>query len=398
MQKAILFIIDGLGDLPHPDTGKTPLQTARLLNFERMAKEGSTGLMSTISNGIVPGSDVSHLQILGYDPKEFYPGRGPLEAYGAGMELKKGDIAFRANFATMVNGKITDRRAGRIDSISAKKLETAVNMKIDGVQFVFKATTEHRGALVMRGKGLSADITDSDPHHDNEAPICKSLDKKSAKTAKLINKFTSAVYKKLNVHEVNKGREKPANVVLLRSGGIAMQVEPFSKRFKMKAACVAGGALYKGIAKYLSMDVVDVQGATGDKNTDLVAKGNAAVTALKDHDFIFLHVKACDSFGHDGDFEGKKNMLIRIDNELLPILRESGAALVITGDHSTPCIRKAHSGHEVPVLLWAKGDRVDGGTTFDEVACMQGGLGHIKGKEILPIIMNVIEKAEKYGS
>ncbi|MDO8554283.1 MAG: 2,3-bisphosphoglycerate-independent phosphoglycerate mutase [Candidatus Micrarchaeota archaeon] len=398
MKKAILFIIDGLGDLPHPETGKTPLQTARLLNFERMAKEGSTGLMSTISNGVVPGSDVSHLQILGYDPKEFYPGRGPLEAYGANMELKKGDVAFRANFATLTGGKITDRRAGRIDSASAKKLESTINMKIDGVQFIFKATTEHRGALVMRGKGLSANITDSDPHHDNETPICKSLDKKSAKTAKLINKFTSEVYKKLNNHEVNKGREKPANVILLRSAGIAMQVPKFQEQFKLTAACIAGGALYKGIAKYLSIDVIEVDGATGDKNTSLTAKGNAAVTVLKNHDFVFLHVKACDSFGHDGDFEGKTNMLKRIDAELLPILRESGAAIIITGDHSTPCIRKAHSGHEVPILIWAKGERVDGGTTFDEIACMKGGIGHIRGKNVMPLILDIIEKAEKYGS
>lgn len=398
MNKAILFIIDGLGDLPNPETGKTPLQTARLLNFERMAREGVTGLMSTISPGIVPGSDVSHLQILGYDPGEFYCGRGPLEALGAGMELKKGDIAFRANFATMASGKITDRRAGRIDSTSAKKLEAAVNMKIDGVQFIFIATTEHRGALIMRGKGLGANVTDSDPHHDGEAPLCRQLDKKSAKTAKLINKFTAEVYKKLSKHEVNKTREKPANVVLLRSAGTAMQVPKFGQKFKLKAACVAGGALYKGIAKYLGMDVIDVKGATGTKDTNLVAKGNAVSAALNEHDFVFLHVKACDSFGHDGDFDGKKNMLLRIDNELLPILRETGATIVITGDHSTPCVRKAHSGHEVPVLVWSKGGRTDNVSAFDEVACMQGGLGHINGKNLMPMILDMIEKAEKYGS
>ncbi len=398
MQKAILFIIDGLGDLPNSETGKTPLQSARLLNFERMTKEGCTGLMSTISRGVVPGSDVSHLQILGYEPKEFYPGRGPLEALGADMELKKGDIAFRANFATMIDGKITDRRAGRIDSESAKKLESLVNMKIDGIQFLFKATTEHRGALIIRGKGLSADVTDSDPHSEGVAPLCKSLDKKSQKTAKLINRFTAEVYKRLGKHEVNKGREKPANVVLLRSGGVARQVPKFEDSFKLKATCVAGGALYKGIAKYLGMDIMKVEGATGTKDTNLIAKGNAAVKALETYDFVFLHVKACDSFGHDGDFEGKKNMLLRIDSELMPILRESGAAVIVTGDHSTPCTRKAHSGHEVPVLVWAKGERADTVQSFDEISCMQGGLGHIRGKNIMPLILNVIEKAEKYGS
>ncbi|MBI2079909.1 2,3-bisphosphoglycerate-independent phosphoglycerate mutase [Candidatus Micrarchaeota archaeon] len=399
-KKAVLFIIDGLGDLP-----PTPLQNANLPNFDKLASGGITGLMSTIDRGITPGSDVSHLQIFGYDPHGFYPGRGPLEALGLGIELKEGDIAFRANFAT-VNPKfeILDRRAGRIDTNSAKSLEKEVNMKIDAIEVLFKSSVEHRGALVLRGKNLSHEISDTDPHGSGSVLNSKSLTKSSSakKTAEILNKFTKEVYKKLNGNSLNKKRTEqklpPANIVLLRGAGQFKTVPTIQEKFGISVACVAGGALYKGIAKYVGMNVVAVPGATATKDTNLKAKGQAVLQALKSHDLVFLHVKACDSFGHDGNFEGKKAMLERIDRELLPVLMNSGAYVIITGDHSTPCIRKNHSGHEVPILIYGKGERSDSVQKFDEISCMNGGLGHIKGKDLMNIIIDIIERGKMYGS
>ncbi len=396
-KKAILLIIDGLGDLPTP---KTPLQMARKPNLDALAKAGMTGMLAPVKRYIVPGSDTSHLQILGYDPAIFYHGRGPLEALGLGMSMRNGDIAFRANFATVKDGKVIDRRAGRIDTKTATSLSRNLSMKIEDVQLEFCNSVEHRGALVLHGPGLSHNVCETDPHELGPLHACHPLDssREAAKTARIINRFTEISTRMLSAAPENRKRAKPANALLLRGAGYYAQVPSFTERFGIDAACVAGGALYKGIARYLAMDVVLVRGATGDRNTDLKAKAQAAVKALGDYDVVFMHVKACDSAGHDGDVEGKIRMIERIDAEAIPILRKSGAYLVITSDHSTPCCRKAHSGHEVPILVYGKDERTDGVTSFDEMSCACGGLGHIKGKDIIYLILNLIEKAQKYGS
>ncbi|MDD5339823.1 MAG: 2,3-bisphosphoglycerate-independent phosphoglycerate mutase [Candidatus ainarchaeum sp.] len=396
-KKAILLIIDGLGDLPTP---KTPLQMAKKPNLDRLAKNGMTGLLAPVKRYVVPGSDTSHLQLLGYEPSIFYHGRGPLEALGLGMDMRNGDVAFRTNFATVKNGRVIDRRAGRIDTKTAGALSRNLSMKIEDVQVEFKNSVEHRGALVLHGPGLSHNVCETDPHELGPVHECHPLDasREAAKTARIVNRFTEITGGMLSAAPENRKREKPANMLLLRGAGYYEKVPSFTERFGIEAACVAGGALYKGIARYLGMDVVIVPGATGDRNTNLRAKAQASVKALQDYDVVFMHVKACDSAGHDGDVEGKKRMLERIDAEAVPILEKSGAYIIITGDHSTPCCRKAHSGHEVPILVCGKGERTDGVTKFDEISCAEGGLGHIRGKDIVYLILNLIEKAEKYGS
>ncbi len=395
MNKAILLIIDGLGDLPTP---KTPLQAAKKPNFDKLAKSGAVGLLSPIAPYIVPGSDTAHLNILGYDPAIYYPGRGPLEALGAEIELHEGDVALRANFATIKNGEIIDRRAGRIATEDAKKLESTLNMQVEDVQVIFKSTVEHRGVVVLRGEGLSSHITDTDDHGEYRQCIPLDDSTESIKTAALINEFTNEARNKLADNPVNAKRKLPANIVLLRSPGGYKQIPSFKARFGIDGACVAGGALYKGIARAIGMNVINVPQATGDAKTNLKAKGAAAIEALVDHDFVFVHVKGCDSAGHDGDFATKKQFLERIDKELLPILIKSGAYIIITGDHSTPIIRKAHSGHPVPILVHGDNERVDDVKKFDEINCAKGGLGHLEGKSIVPLILNLINKAKKYGS
>jgi len=401
MKKAIILIIDGLGDLPTP---KTPLQAAKKPNLDKLAADGITGLLSTVGRGVVPGSDTSHLRIFGYEPKIWYPGRGPLEALGIGLELREGDVAFRANFATLKDGIVVDRRAGRIDTASAASISGRVSMRIEDVEVIFKNSVEHRGALVLRGPGLSPRVGDTDPHAREKVLECVPTDEspEAAKTARIVNKFTELIAGRLSQAPENKVREAkglpPANVLLLRGAGVFSQVPSFGERFELRAACIAGGALYRGVAKFIGMDNFLVPGATGDKNTDLVAKGNATIKALETYDLVFLHVKACDSFGHDGDFKGKTRMIERIDKELMPIIMKGGAYLFVTGDHSTPCCRKEHSGHEVPMLLNGPEERTDGVKKFDEISCMDGGLGHITGKHMMPIILNTLAKGKKFGS
>jgi 2,3-bisphosphoglycerate-independent phosphoglycerate mutase len=396
-KKAILLIIDGLGDLPTP---KTPLQLAKKPNLDRLARDSITGMLSPVRRYIVPGSDTSHLQILGYDPAIFYHGRGPLEALGLGMDMQAGDIAFRANFATLKGGKVVDRRAGRIDTKTASALSKNLSMRIEDVQLEFRNSVEHRGALVLHGPGLSHNVSETDPHGLGPLPDCEPLDesREAAKTARIVNQFTRTTMKILSAAPENAKRGMPANVLLLRGAGYYKQVPSFTERFGITGVCVAGGALYKGVARYVGMDVVLVPGATGDKNTDLKAKARAAVKALGTYDVVFMHVKACDSAGHDGDLKGKTKMIERIDAEAVPILAKSGAYLIVTGDHSTPCCRKGHSGHEVPILVNGKDERTDSVEKFDEISCSKGGLGQVRGKDIIYLILNLIEKAEKYGS
>jgi 2,3-bisphosphoglycerate-independent phosphoglycerate mutase len=403
MSKAIVLIIDGVGDLQTP---KTALQAAKKPNLDLLAKKGICGLLSPVGRGVVPGSDTSHLRLLGYEPKVCYPGRGPLEALGLGIELREGDVAFRANFATQKDGKVIDRRAGRIDTASAGLLSKNVQMRIEDIEVIFKNSVEHRGALVLRGPGLSSCISETDPHGLFPVLECLADDESSEakKTARIVNKFTLEIQKRLSLATENKSRaakgRPQANAILLRGAGMFSSVPSFSDRFGITGACVAGGALYRGVAKFIGMDTFLVPGATGDKNTDLKAKGNAALKALETHDLVFLHVKACDSFGHDGDMKGKTKMIERIDKELIPILMsvKGGACIVVTGDHSTPCSRKEHSGHEIPILMYGPDERADNVKKFDEISCMDGGLGHITGKHIMPIILNMMGKAKKYGS
>lgn len=413
MKKAILLIIDGLGDLPMARTAgrlertdsprldggaRTPLQAAKKPNLDRLAKAGICGMMSPIRRFIVPGSDVAHLNILGYDPSVFYHGRGPLEALGLGIRLHEGDVAFRANFASIHGGKVADRRAGRIDTATASALARHLSMKIGDVQIIFKSSVEHRGALVLRGPHLSHKISPTDAHEGEPAPQCHALEGSHAaeKTAKIVNRFSEMAMGLLSSAKENAGRKVPANAILLRGAGQFVKAPSFYERFGMKAACVAGGALYRGVATFIGMDLIMAQGASGDKNSDLESKAKAAAKALLEYDMVFLHIKMCDSFSHDGDCEGKIRAIEKIDR-IVPILEKSGACIVVTGDHSTPCSMKAHSGHEVPVLVY-RGERADDVRRFDEISCARGGLGHIRGKDIIPLIQNITGRAQKYGS
>jgi 2,3-bisphosphoglycerate-independent phosphoglycerate mutase len=396
--KGILLIMDGLGDLPD-SKGKTPLSSARTPNMDRMAREGELGLLSPIGRGNVPGSDTSHLTLLGYPYWEYYCGRGPLEALGSGIKLKAGDIAFRANFATVKNGKIADRRAGRIPTPLGVELGKRLGkMRIEGVEVSFRATVEHRGVLVMRGKGLGADVSDTDPHALSAVPRSRALKKGSEKTARVLNEFTRRAMAILAKAPENKGRKLPANAVLCRGSGSYREVEPFAKRNGFTGACVAGGALYKGIAEYIGMDVLHVEGATGTKDTDLKAKAKHAVAALKNHEFVLVHVKATDSCAHDRDCACKRKMIERVDRELVPALIKTGANIIVTGDHSTPCSMGEHSGHEVPLLCWGKGFRKDECRKFSEAECMDGGLGHVDGWDLFPMLVNAMGKGRKVGT
>ncbi|OFV68374.1 MAG: 2,3-bisphosphoglycerate-independent phosphoglycerate mutase [Candidatus Syntrophoarchaeum caldarius] len=386
-KKAVLVICDGLADRGT----STPLSEAETPNMDRLAGDGICGLMHSISPGIVPGSDTAHLAILGGDPYEDYPGRGPFEALGAGIELKEGDVAFRANFATIDNNwEILDRRAGRFGS---DELAEALNIKIDGVRFIVKHTTEHRCALVMRGKGLSGAISDVDPHDMGKVLKSGPLEDtdESRRTAKLLNEFVR------RSHDILSEFQTPANVLLTRGAGEFRQVMSIKDAFGFDGFCVAGSALYKGVAKYLGMDVIEVEGATGRADTDLGAKADALLSHIEDYDLGFVHIKATDSKGHDGDWKGKKEFIERIDREFIARIIDIDAYIILTADHSTPVSIRRHSSDPVPVLMHGEGVRTDQVKAFNELTCAQGGLGAIHGVDLMPIIADYMGYYRMYG-
>ncbi len=425
--KAILFIGDGMADRPVATLGnRTPLEAARKPNMDEIARRGISGEMYTIAPGVPPGSDTAHLALLGYDPYEIYTGRGPFEAAGAGIDLQPGDIALRANYATVDDALVVkDRRAGRIQG--TKPLTEAVGqIKLSGAKFIFRSTASHRAALVLRGTGLSYEVTDSDPHEigkkvlqvrplirpseDMELArailaggVRKYLGRRrgATKTAKLLNDFSRKSYEILKNHPLNKERAMkgllPANYLLLRGAGIAPHLKPLQEKFGVKGACVAAAALVRGVCRMAGMTIIDVPGATGSVNTDLNAKREAVLQALKTNDLVVLHVKGFDEVSHDGNISAKVQFIERVD-VMLGSLIDAADFIALAIDHTTPVSVREHTGDPVPVTIAGPGVRADDVSVYNERAAAEGGLGRILGKELLPILVDLMGQSKKFGA
>ena len=406
-RRILLVVLDGLGDRPIKDLGgKTPLQAAATEHLHWFAQNGATGLLDPIAPGVCPGSDTSHLALLGYDPETVYTGRGPFEAAGVGIDVKPGDVAFRANWATVDLGwRIMDRRAGRIRE-GTDRLAASLNMEIDGIEVLCRAGTEHRAALVFRGPGLDPRVTDTDPHADRARVLpAKALHPDAEKTARVLNEFQKRAHAIMVKHDVNRERvgasKPPANMILTRGAGVFPHISTFGAKYELSAAAIAGVALIKGICRSVGLELIEVPGATGGLDSDFAAKGRAAVEALGTRDFVFVSVKAPDLCGHDGKSMEKVEVLERIDKQLFGYLHghlPADAILAVTGDHSTPCERKDHSGDPVPLLVFGEGVRIDDTRAFDEVSAMRGGLGRLRGRDLMPLLLDLADRSAKYGA
>ena len=406
MSKYILLICDGLGDLPVPELGnETPLEAANTPNLDHLAKNGKTGLMSVLGKGVRPNSDEAHLVLFGYDLKKEYPGRGPIEAAGVGIKLLEGDIAIRANLATVdENLNVLDRRAGRIED-SSDFLKNLDGLTIAGIKFILKPGTGHRVALVMRGKGLTDKISNSDVHYVTEdevvehweglpVNVIKPLDNSpEAKfTAAVLQKFLEIAHEKLEQNALNQERAKKglpkANYLLTRGPGYFKKLPTFEEKWGVSACCIAGAGLYKGLGILTGMDLLEVQGATGLPNTNVEGKIQAAKEAIKKYEFVFVHIKPTDIFGENGDCQGKKDFIEKID-KAIDSIEETSATICLTADHSTPCQLKDHSADPVPVLIYKKGVVGDRLEKFSEKECQRGSLGMIEGKDLLPKLFSL---------
>ncbi len=402
-----MVVCDGLGDRPVPGLGnRTPLQSALRPSLDYFARHGMSGIMDIIGPGVRPGSDTAHLALFGHDPFKVYTGRGPFEAMGVGMEVRPGDVAFRCNFSTVDDVlDIVDRRAGRIREGTAELARSLDDWVYEGVKVYFKEGTEHRGVLLLRAPGLSPLVTDPDPHQEGVQPRqCEPKVPEAALTARVVNAFVKRSHEILKDHPVNKARAKagehPANIVLPRGAGIMPHIPTFQERFGLKAAAIAGVALVKGICRVAGMDVLEVAGATGGLDTDMNAKLKAALKALETNDLVFVNIKAADLCGHDGDPKGKAKVVERIDRAMALVKKglPEGAFLALTADHSTPCCVKDHTGDPVPLVIYGKGVRADKVRSFDEIACAEGGLGRLRGVDLLPVLLDLAGRSEKFGA
>ena len=407
--RVIMLVLDGVGDRPVKELGATtPLVAAKTPNLDRFAKEGITGMMHPIAPGIRAGSDTSHLALLGYDPYKVYTGRGPFEAAGAGLDLLPGDIAMRANFATIDDRRvISDRRAGRIKTGGDKLASILDGTRIGDVDIIFKATVEHRAVIVFRGKGLDPHISDMDPHKvGGVMKDCVPLGpgKGARRTAEVVNQFWENATACLKDHEVNKERARQglpqANTVLLRGAGITPEMPTLKQAHGWEAASIAGVSLIRGICRLAGMKCITAPGMTGGIDTNMLVKARESMKALNDHDFVFVNVKAPDVCGHDGDWEGKTAVCERID-EMMGVYRSNlteDVLLIVTADHSTPVTVMDHSGDPVPFLMHGEGVRPDSVTRFNEFDCARGTLNGIRGTDVMNLIMNITNRAEKFGA
>lgn len=404
MKKVILIICDGLGDLPVKELGnKTPLEAAHKPNIDRLAKNGVNGIMHVLGKGIRPNSDKAHLTLFGYDMKKDYPGRGPIEAAGVGIKLQHGDVAIRANLATVdMELRVKDRRAGRIEDTSpfVKELD---GMKINGVKFIAKAGTGYRASLVMRGKSLSDRISNSDVHYVTENKIIedwinrkvntiKPLDgtKEAKLTAGALQKFLEKSHEIFEKNPLNDKREKEGklrgNYLLTRGPGYCRRLKSFREKYGLKSCCIAGAGLYKGLGAMAGMDLIHVKGATGLPNTNVKAKISAVKRCIKKYDFAYVHIKPTDIFGENGDYKSKKKFIEKID-VAIGLLKNFKGLIAMTADHSTPCSLKDHSADPVPVLIHGADAKPDNIAKFGERECRKGSLGVLMGKDFMKTVL-----------
>jgi 2,3-bisphosphoglycerate-independent phosphoglycerate mutase len=384
--KVVLCVLDGLGGLPGP-RGRTELEEARTDHLDRLAEHGALGQTIPVGFGITPGSGPGHMALFGYDPLQFDIGRGVLEATGIDFALEPNDLAARGNLCTVgEDGKITDRRAGRVATeVTAQICERLRQIELPGVEVFVEPVREHRFVLVFRGEGLSEMLTETDPQREGVPPLpCEATSPDAEPTARLVNEFAS------RAREVLSDREQ-ANAVTLRGWAKRPSLPQMPELWKLRAAAVTVYPMYRGLARLVGMTAID----GGDS---IRTQFETVRHHWDDYDFFFVHFKGTDSAGEDGDFRRKQIAIGEFDAALPLLLRQQPDVLVITGDHSTPSVMAAHSWHPVPLLLSGKNVRIDQAHHFGEMECAQGGLGTFPAKEVLPIAFAHAGRLAKYGA
>lgn len=432
MPRYALVVLDGLGDLPSPETGGlSPIEAARTPNLDRLAARGEVGEVSVLGPGIAPESDAGALALLGIDPATESPGRGVLEALGSGLDLDGGAIAMRLNFATLgESGRVLDARVGRsLTSAEAAELAEALTharlLEDEQVEAEVRSTVGHRGVLRLRSLGggpLSPEVSNSDPFYERlgglgrarapSVPVLQAIAPLSGvpaadRTARLLNLWNERARSLLAVHPINAARARRdlpvANGLLLRQAG-ALPDPPspdFQARTGLRGAAVTEMPVERGIARWLRLEDRFVGPMGADRDAALAERAELTLRALDASDFVYVHLKGPDEPGHDGRAVAKKEVIEAIDRAYFGPLDESAdwaeLRVAVTADHATPCVRKAHSDDPVPLVLAGAGlggpSSAPRDWKFGSALPTTGSLGRIDGRSVLRRLLSAADVA-----
>ena len=384
--KIVMLVVDGLGGLPHPDTGRSELEEAHIPNLDALARESACGLTTPVLPGVTPGSGPGHLALFGYDPLKHLIGRGALEALGIDVDLRPTDVAARGNFCTVdADGALVDRRAGRIPTeLSAPLCERLNRIHLEGVQIDVFSVQDYRFVLRLRGSGLSQALSETDPQMTGVPPLAsEALEPAAEKTAKLVNEFLAQAKRLL-------AEEERGNMVLLRGFAQLPKLPPMGKVYHLDPVGIAAYPMYRGLATVVGMNVIPTGRTFGDEVETLHEH-------FDNHDFFFIHYKPADAAGEDGDFEAKVKCLEELDPYIPQIRELNPDVLMVAGDHSTPAIMAGHSWHPVPFMLHSKLTLGEGVPAFNERSCAQGSIGRIPATQIMLMALAHAGKLSKFG-
>ncbi len=428
--KGLLIVLDGAADLPMAELdGKTPLEVAHIPTLDRLAREGINGQFSALGPGVIVGSDTAIMAMVGYDPYQVYTGRGPLEAAGAGLDILPGDVSFRCNYVTITSDmKILNRTAG-YPREGIEVLEAALNgiqLSDPKVDFTFKNSQDYRCVLRFRGYNLSAKVSDMDPNYNTIPDALDNLEMlqpgeskiilskptqatpEAKNTAKIVNEFVSKAHLALKDLPYNQERIAqglpPVNGILPRGPGETPSLKSFRSQWGLNAGCVAGTGLVKGMTQLMGMTVPDVPGATGYVDTDYMAKARATVELLQNKcDLVVLHIEGIDEVSHDRNVQAKIKAIEESSEKMLPYILEhvsEDLVVFVLSDHTTSCSLGDHTSDYTSLLAWSnkpmfRPDEVDG---YTENKSLAGGLGHVRGTEVMPLLLNYMGRVSKYGA
>ncbi|HNY72200.1 MAG TPA: 2,3-bisphosphoglycerate-independent phosphoglycerate mutase [Syntrophales bacterium] len=386
--KIVFLIMDGLGGLPGPE-GQTELETAATPNLDALAKKNICGLLDPVGYGITPGSGPAHFSLFGYDPVKNNIGRGILEGAGIDFPMTEQDLLIRINFATVdKDGLVTDRRAGRIDNETNRRICWKLQENIrapEAVEVIFQPVKEHRAVLVIRGEGLAEEIQETDPQRLGKLPLPPLA---LAPVATVTERILAGVIKQAGEILAD---EPKANMMLLRGYAKYRRYPSLYERYRLNALAIASYPMYRGIARLLGMTIA--------APTETIEEEIAILKQeYRNYDFFFIHVKATDSRGEDGDFDGKVKVIEQVDSLLPDIIALRPEVLVVTGDHSTPAALAGHSWHPVPVILAAPTCRPDLVAYFSERDCIHGGLGRMPMMYLMGQSLAHARRLEKFGA
>lgn len=387
--RIVLVVMDGLGGLPQPETGRTELEVAHTPNLDRLASRSALGLHLPVDHGIAPGSGPGHLALFGYDPVRYNIGRGVLSALGVGFPLEPGDIAVRLNLATVDgDGNVTDRRAGRPPDEENRRLVNVLREGVtapDGVEVFFESEKEHRAVLVLRGVEASAAVTDTDPQRTGVRPRRVEAGEPDAeRTAEVLQAVLDQAFGAL-------AGDPRANAVLARGIDVFERYPSFQERYRLDPLAIARYPMYSGVARLVGMRTVPPPATDADSVKLLAAE-------YTKHDFHFIHFKSMDSRGEDGDFDAKVAAIEAVDGLIPDIEALEPDVIVVTGDHSTPASFRAHSWHPVPILMASPWCRPAADAWFGERSCRQGELGVFPAVRIMTLALAHAGRLVKFGA